>query len=75
MIHAGEATNVIPDTCELQGTVRTFTLEVLDMIEQRMQEIAEHTSAAFGMEPANSASTATTRPPSTRRPRPSSRAR
>ena len=49
MIHAGEATNVIPDICELQGTVRTFTLEVLDMIEKRMQEIAEHTSAAFGM--------------------------
>src|SRR5260370_12000347 len=29
MIHAGEATNVLPDFCELQGTVRTFTLEVL----------------------------------------------
>jgi metal-dependent amidase/aminoacylase/carboxypeptidase family protein len=26
MIHAGEATNVMPDSCELQGTVRTFTL-------------------------------------------------
>ena len=49
MIHAGEATNVIPDHCELQGTVRTFTLEVLDLIEQRMREMAEHTSAAFGM--------------------------
>ena len=49
MIHAGEATNVIPDSCELQGTVRTFTLEVLDLIERRMQEIAEHTAAAFGL--------------------------
>ncbi|MBI3533108.1 MAG: amidohydrolase [Burkholderiales bacterium] len=49
MIHAGEATNVIPDSCELQGTVRTFTLEVLDLIEQRMRQIAEHTSAAFGV--------------------------
>ena len=48
MIHAGEATNVIPDSVEIQGTVRTFTLEVLDMIEQRMKEIAEHTSAAYG---------------------------
>jgi amidohydrolase len=48
MIHAGEATNVIPDSCELQGTVRTFTIEVLDMIEQRMKEIAQHTAAAFG---------------------------
>jgi len=49
MIHTGEATNVIPDHCELQGTVRTFTLEVLDLIERRMREIAEHTAAAFGV--------------------------
>jgi len=48
MIHAGEATNVIPDTCELQGTVRTFTFETLDLIERRMREIAEGVSAAFG---------------------------
>ncbi|HOB67426.1 M20 aminoacylase family protein, partial [Ottowia sp.] len=48
MIHAGEATNVIPDSCEIQGTVRTFTFEVLDLIERRMQEIAEGLSAAFG---------------------------
>ena len=49
MIHTGEATNVIPDSCELQGTVRTFSIEVLDMIEQRMRQIAEHTCAAFDM--------------------------
>ncbi|OYY63026.1 MAG: amidohydrolase [Burkholderiales bacterium 28-67-8] len=48
MVHAGEATNVVPDRCEIQGTVRTFTLEVLDLIEQRMQAIAVHTCAAFG---------------------------
>jgi amidohydrolase len=48
MIHTGEATNVVPDSCEIQGTVRTFTLEVLDLIERRMREIAEHTCAAFG---------------------------
>jgi amidohydrolase len=47
MIHAGQATNVIPDSCELQGTVRTFTLEVLDMIERRMRQITESISAAF----------------------------
>ena len=46
MIHAGEATNVVPDYCELQGTVRTFTMEVLDLIESRMRKIAEHVSAA-----------------------------
>jgi amidohydrolase len=48
MIHTGEATNVVPDACVLEGTVRTFTLEVLDLIERRMKEIAEHTCAAFG---------------------------
>ncbi|MDO8250070.1 MAG: M20 aminoacylase family protein [Rhodoferax sp.] len=47
MIRAGEATNVIPDRCELQGTVRTFSIEVLDLIEQRMRQIAEHTCAAY----------------------------
>ena len=47
MIHTGEATNVVPDHCEIQGTVRTFTFDVLDMIERRMREIAEHTCAAF----------------------------
>ena len=48
MIEAGEATNVVPDTCTLQGTVRTFSVEVLDMIEARMQAVAKHTCAAFG---------------------------
>lgn len=48
MVQAGEATNVIPDTCTLQGTVRTFTLELLDTIEQRMRDVAQHIAAAFG---------------------------
>jgi amidohydrolase len=48
MIHTGEATNVVPDECVIQGTVRTFTLDVLDLIESRMRLIAEHTAAAFG---------------------------
>ena len=47
MIHAGEATNVVPDTCVLQGTVRTFNPELLDLIEMRMRTVAEHTCAAF----------------------------
>ncbi|MBD9394697.1 M20 aminoacylase family protein [Acidovorax sp. ACV01] len=46
MINAGEATNVVPDSVELQGTVRTFTVEVLELIEKRMRQIAEHTCAA-----------------------------
>ena len=46
MLHTGEATNVVPDHCELQGTVRTFSTEVLDLIERRMRQVAEHTCAA-----------------------------
>jgi len=49
-IHAGSATNVIPDEAQMVGTVRTFTTPVLDMIEARMGEIARHTAAAFGAE-------------------------
>jgi hippurate hydrolase len=48
MIHTGEAINVVPDSAEIRGTVRTFSFETLDLIETRMHEIAEHTCAAFG---------------------------
>jgi hippurate hydrolase len=48
MIRAGEATNVVPDSCELRGTVRSFTPEVLDLIEERMRRVAEATCQAFG---------------------------
>jgi hippurate hydrolase len=46
-IHAGEAVNVVPDDCVLEGTVRTFSEEVLELIERRMKTIAEATCAAF----------------------------
>ncbi|MEO6855803.1 MAG: M20 aminoacylase family protein [Rhodoferax sp.] len=48
MVHGGSATNIVPDSVELQGTVRTFTLEVLDLIEARMRQIADSLCAAFG---------------------------
>lgn len=47
-IHAGSADNVIPDQAELRGTVRTFSYETLDLIEQRMQEICELTAQSLG---------------------------
>jgi hippurate hydrolase len=46
-IHAGSATNVIPDEAVMVGTVRTFTTNVLDLIERRMQEIANGVAAGF----------------------------
>jgi amidohydrolase len=47
MIHAGEAFNASPDSCEIQGTVRTFTTQLLDLVERRMRQIAEATCSAF----------------------------
>jgi len=47
-IHAGDATNIIPDSAIVRGTVRTFTLETLDLIESRMKAIVEQLPPAFG---------------------------
>ncbi|WP_244815133.1 M20 aminoacylase family protein [Caballeronia sp. Lep1P3] len=46
-IHAGDAVNVVPDRAWLGGTVRTFTVETLDLIETRMRKIAEATASAY----------------------------
>ena len=46
-IHAGSATNVIPDEAVMIGTVRTFSTDVLDLIERRMHEIANGLAAGF----------------------------
>ncbi len=47
-IHAGDATNIIPDSAIVRGTVRTFTVETLDLIETRMRELSEQLPLAFG---------------------------
>ncbi|MCU0659010.1 MAG: M20 family metallopeptidase [Polyangiaceae bacterium] len=47
-IHAGSATNVIPDEATMQGTVRTFSVEAIDLIEGRMREVVEHVALAHG---------------------------
>lgn len=46
-IHAGSATNIIPDEAVMIGTVRTFTTPVLDLIQRRMEEMASHVAAGF----------------------------
>ena len=50
LMQAGEAINVIPARCTMEGTVRTFTAEVMDLVAQRMEEVTRHTCAAFGAE-------------------------
>ena len=37
--HAGNARNVIPQTAELRGTVRTLTASVRELVEKRVREV------------------------------------
>ncbi len=48
MFHAGNAMNVIPQTAELQGTVRTLKPAMRDFIEKRMKEVAAGLSQMTG---------------------------
>lgn len=45
---SGEADNVIPDTAEILGTVRTITPEVRALIKERLHAIVEHVTAMNG---------------------------
>ncbi|MGI8963429.1 MAG: M20 metallopeptidase family protein, partial [Thermomicrobiales bacterium] len=47
---AGEAFNVIPDTAELRGTVRTLDQDVREHLEKRLTEIATGIGKAGGAE-------------------------
>ena len=46
--NAGFANNVIPQTAELRGTVRTLSAEVRAFVEKRLREVVEGTAALFG---------------------------
>ncbi|MGX5735682.1 M20 aminoacylase family protein [Bosea thiooxidans] len=48
-LNAGEAFNVIPQTAEIKGSVRTLTPETRDLAEKRITEIVEGVMKAFGM--------------------------
>jgi amidohydrolase len=48
MFQAGEAVNVIPETAVLQGTARSLTAPVRDLIERRIVEVAQSTAALYG---------------------------
>ena len=37
--HAGNARNVIPQTAELHGTIRTLTPEIRELVEKRVREV------------------------------------
>src|SRR6201996_5436821 len=46
--HAGDARNVIPQTAELHGTVRTLTKEVSELIEKRVREVCRGVAEMTG---------------------------
>ncbi len=48
--NAGHTTNVIPEIVTIAGTTRTFSLEVRDAVEARMQRVCEGIAAAHGAE-------------------------
>jgi hippurate hydrolase len=50
MIHAGDTTNVVPETARIAGTVRTFRDEVTAQFEEQMKRIVAMTAAAHGTE-------------------------
>ena len=48
IIRGGERFNIIPEEVHLEGTVRTYNLEVQDMVEKRMNKILEGITLAYG---------------------------
>jgi len=48
--HAGDAYNVISETAELAGTVRTLRPATRDLVERRIREIVNGVAAAHGAE-------------------------
>ncbi len=46
--NAGHANNVIPQTAELLGTVRTLTKDIQALVAQRLQQVVEMTAESYG---------------------------
>jgi hippurate hydrolase len=46
--HAGSAFNIIPQTVELKGTVRTLTPAMRDLCESRLHAVIDNVCKAFG---------------------------
>jgi hippurate hydrolase len=47
-IHAGDAYNVIPQTARLSGTVRAFSMDVMELVKKNMARVAEGVAASMG---------------------------
>jgi amidohydrolase len=49
MLEAGQAKNQIAETVMIGGTFRALTPEVMQLLDKRIREVAEHTGRAFGV--------------------------
>lgn len=49
-IKAGEAGNVIADSAELRGSIRTFDPDIRETVHRRIREVAAGVAATFGAE-------------------------
>ena len=47
-VHSGTAFNIIPQTAELGGTIRTFEPAVRKMVHERLNQIVHNTAQAMG---------------------------
>lgn len=47
MIRAGDAHNIIPNTAEMAGTIRTMSLEKMEWAQKRLTEIAQGIGGAY----------------------------
>lgn len=49
-VHSGTAFNIIPQTAELNGTIRTFDPQVRKLVHERFESIVRGTAQAMGCE-------------------------
>lgn len=47
-IHAGHATNIIPDTAKLLGTARTLTNEMREFVSEKIQNVVKSVCQCYG---------------------------
>ena len=45
-VHGGQASNVIPEVVEMKGTLRSLTMDGLQVLQQRVREIVTHVGTA-----------------------------
>lgn len=61
-VNGGIRENIIPDSVELRGTIRTFDEDMRRKVHERLKAIAEHTAAAHGGRVEHEIPTGTTYP-------------